>query len=214
MKSVRIFYRKVRSMKFISHLDMNRTMSRIIFKSKIPVWYTEGYNQHIYMNFAVPLSLGYEGFYEVLDIRFTDDNYSLESCLEALREVSPADIEFIGISEAKMPMKDIGYAEYVIDFQNPPQDFMAVLGDFLKSESVICRKTGKKGRVKEFDIIPRIKSWSVSGNKLKITVTAGGEDNLNPSLILDSFFENKAMPPVFYGVRRIMLFNKSGEQFL
>ena len=200
-------------MKFISHLDMNRTMSRIIFKSKIPVWYTEGYNQHIYMNFAVPLSLGYEGIYEVLDIRLTDDDYSLESCLEALRKVSPADIEFIGISEVKMPMKDIGYAEYEINFQNPPQDFMAVLGDFLKSDSVICRKTGKKGRVKEFDIIPRIKSWSVSENKLKITVTAGNEDNLNPSVVMEAFFENTGISPVFYTVKSTMIFNKSGAEF-
>ena len=86
-------------MKFISHLDMTRFMSRLIAKSKIPVWYTEGFNQHIYMNFALPLSLGFEGLYEIVDIRLTDDSYSLEKCLEALKKVSPPDIEFISVSD-------------------------------------------------------------------------------------------------------------------
>ena len=47
---------------------MNRFMSRLITRAKLPVWYTEGFNQHVYMNFAVPLSLGYEGHYEILEI--------------------------------------------------------------------------------------------------------------------------------------------------
>ena len=67
MRNVRIFYKKIGRMKFISHLDMTRFMSRLISKSKIPVWYTEGFNRHIYMNFAVPLSLGFEGLYEILE---------------------------------------------------------------------------------------------------------------------------------------------------
>ncbi len=65
-------------MKFVSHLDMNRFMIRLINKAKIPVWFTEGFNRHAYLNFAVPLSLGYEGLYEVLDVRIIDDNYSLD----------------------------------------------------------------------------------------------------------------------------------------
>ena len=65
MKTVRVFFKKLGRMKFISHLDMTRFMSRLITKANIPVWYTEGFNQHLYMNFAVPLSLGFEGLYEV-----------------------------------------------------------------------------------------------------------------------------------------------------
>ena len=82
MKNVRLFYSKTGRMKFVSHLDMTRFMSRLIAKSKIPVWYTEGFNQHIYMNFALPLSLGYEGLYEVMDFRLNDDSYPLEECLK------------------------------------------------------------------------------------------------------------------------------------
>ena len=44
-------------MKFISHLDMQRFMIRMIRRSGIPVWYSEGFNPHPYITFALPLSL-------------------------------------------------------------------------------------------------------------------------------------------------------------
>ena len=88
MKNVRIFYTKTDRMKFVSHLDMNRLMSRIIMRADIPVWYTEGFNQRIYINYAVPLSLGFEGLYEIIDIRLTDDNYPLDTLPQRLNGVS------------------------------------------------------------------------------------------------------------------------------
>ena len=109
LRNVRIFYEKKGRMKFVSHLDMNRFMSRIIAKSKIPVWYTEGFNQRIYVNFAVPISLGFEGLYEILEIRLIDDEFSLSDCLNALKSVAPPDIEFYDIKEPVLPMKEIGY---------------------------------------------------------------------------------------------------------
>ncbi|MBQ8303735.1 MAG: DUF2344 domain-containing protein, partial [Clostridia bacterium] len=60
MKNVRLIYEKKDRMRFVSHLDMTRFMSRMIQKSKVPVWYTEGFNKHIYVTFALPLSLGFE----------------------------------------------------------------------------------------------------------------------------------------------------------
>ena len=103
-------------MKFVSHLDMNRFMSRIINKAKIPVWFTEGFNKHAYLNFAVPLSLGYEGLYEILDVKIVDDNFDLDDVLLALQKVSTPDIEFFKVQEAVMKMKEIGFAEFEILF--------------------------------------------------------------------------------------------------
>ena len=38
MKNVRIYFKKTDRMKFVSHLDMTRVMSRLIKKSGIPIW--------------------------------------------------------------------------------------------------------------------------------------------------------------------------------
>lgn len=213
MRNVRIFYKKLGSMKFVSHLDMNRFMSRLITKSKIPVWYTEGFNQHIYMNFAVPLSLGYEGRYEIMDIRLIDEEYSLKKCLEALKSVCPVDIEFVGITEGEMHMKTIGFAEYEIEFEECDSALLTRLEEFLKSDSIICEKVGKKGRVKEIDLIPKIHSFEITEKGVKLILVAGSEDNLNPSLVMSTFFEKCNITPIFCYISRNMIYNKEMEIF-
>lgn len=213
MKNVRVFYEKKGRLKFVSHLDMNRFMSRLITKSKIPIWYTEGFNQHIYMNFAVPLSLGFEGFYEIMDIRLTDDEYSLDKCLSALNAVSPEDIVFTACTEPLLKTKEIGFATFSLCLDNFSKESKEKLNEFLNRDSVLCQKTGKKGKVKEIDIIPKIRSFAFNDNKLKLCLVAGSDDNLNPSLVMDTFFEQTDTAPVFYSVSRDEILDKEGNLF-
>ncbi|MBQ2357606.1 MAG: DUF2344 domain-containing protein, partial [Ruminococcus sp.] len=44
MKNVRIWFKKDFECRYISHLDLNRTMLRALHKSRIPIWHTEGFN--------------------------------------------------------------------------------------------------------------------------------------------------------------------------
>ena len=209
LRNVRIFYKKTGRLKFVSHLDMNRFMSRLITRSKIPVWYTEGFNQHVYMNFAVPLSLGFEGLYEILEIRLVDDSFSCEDCLKALKAVAPEDISFFAVKEAGLNMKEIGFALFELKFEQLP----SLLAEFLNRDSIICEKKGKKGKVKEVDIIPKIRSFEISENTLKLCLVAGTEDNLNPSLVMEAFFSQTETEPVFYSVTRTAILDKSGNKF-
>ena len=77
LKSVRLFFKKNGPLKFVSHLDMNRVMIRLLRLSKVPVWYTEGFNRHPYITFALPLSLGFSSEYEVMDFRFDNDSFEI-----------------------------------------------------------------------------------------------------------------------------------------
>jgi radical SAM-linked protein len=200
-------------MKFISHLDMNRFMSRLISKSKIPVWYTEGFNQHIYMNFAVPLSLGFEGLYEIMDIRLTDDDYNLNKCLESVNGVCPDGIKFISVTNPISQMKEIGFADFKLNFENLNREIAEKIIAFLSSDSVICQKIGKKGKIKEIDIIPKIKEFSILDNTLFLCLTSGNEDNLNPNLVMSTFFERENIEPIFYTVSRTLIKDKNGNPF-
>ncbi len=200
-------------MKFVSHLDMNRFMSRIISKAKIPVWFTEGFNRHVYLNFAVPLSLGYEGVYEILDIKITDDNYPLSDVLAALQSVTVPDIEFFACEEAVMNMKHIGFAEFEITLDEIDEPKTNKINEFFAKKSIICQKTTKKGGTKDIDIAPLIKKYSLNGNKLTLVLTAGNENNLNPSLVMQTLFEQAEIEPVYYSVTRTMIYNSLLEQF-
>ena len=214
MKNVRIFYTKTGRMKFVSHLDMNRLMTRVIKKAGIPVWYTEGFNRHIYINYAVPLSLGFEGVYEVMDIRLTEDAFSLEEMLKRLNAAAPEGIEFLRANTPVLPTAEIFFAEYELTFDPENAPLYQKLKEFLSKESVICRKKDKKGRIKEFDIIPKIKRADFLSDKALLVLAAGNEGNLNPSLVLNAFFEETNTPPVFCTVKRLMLFDKALKPFL
>lgn len=213
MKNVRVFYTKTDRMKFVSHLDMNRLIPRMIRKAKLPVWYTEGFNRHIYINYAVPLSLGFEGEYEVMDIRLTEEDFPLEEVIARLNAASVPGIKFLRAAEPVKPTKDITFAEYELLFEEGQEDLLSQVSAFLKSDHVLCTKKGKKGKIREFDLIPLIKKAEVSGDRLLLTVTAGNENNLNPTLVMNAFFENSGREPVFYRVKRTMIYDGELQPF-
>ena len=52
MITVRISFEKKNEASYISLLDMQRVMQRVLKRSSLPVWHTLGFNPHIYMTFA------------------------------------------------------------------------------------------------------------------------------------------------------------------
>lgn len=194
-------------MKFVSHLDMTRFMTRLVNKAKIPIWYTEGFNQHAYFNFAVPLSLGFEGEYEVLDLRVIDPDYTNEQLLEALNSATVPGIEFWAAEEPKLKMKELRFAEFLVVFDGLTPDMAEKIKNFFSRESIITQKTTKKGGTKDIDIAPLIKRAELSDNALTVVLTAGNENNLNPSLVLLTMFEAEGIEPVYYTVTRKMIYD-------
>lgn len=200
-------------MKFVSHLDMNRFMTRLINKAKIPIWFTEGFNQHAYFNFAVPLSLGFEGQYEILDLRIVDPNYSNEQLVVDLNKASIPDIEFLDAKEPILKMKEIVFAEFKIIFDELGLELKEKIEAFFTKEQIITQKTTKKGGTKDIDIAPLIKKWDLEGDELTLILTAGNENNLNPNLVLSTFFESENLAPIDYSVIRTMIYDKNLNEF-
>ena len=72
-ESIRIKFRKTGRLRYISHLDLDRTVRTALVRTKIPIWYTEGFNPHAKMVFAQPLPLFAESECEYLDIKITEE---------------------------------------------------------------------------------------------------------------------------------------------
>lgn len=209
MKDVRIVYRKSGPLRFISHLDMNRYLPRLIRLADLPVWYTEGFHQHLYLTFALPLSLGFNSEYEVVDIRLIEDEFPLEEIKRRLNEKAVNGLEFLSVSEPKCKPAEIGFCRYKVEFLEAVDT--AGLESFLNSEEIIIEKRNKKGKYNKVDIAPKIKDFILDGKYLTLTLSAGN-DNLNPTLLLDTFFgEGKKAE---YIITREMLYTAEMEQFL
>ena len=200
-------------MKFISHLDLQRFMIRMIRRSRIPVWYSEGFNPHPYITFALPLSLGFESTYDVMDMRLDDDEFPLQKALEMLKGVMPEGIELFGIGEPKTKVGKIAFADYEISFDELSEDTVAKLRAFLAQEEILTEKRSKKGKMNTIDIAPFIKLFLVAENVVYITLAAGA-NNLNPKLVFEAFESACGEKLPLMNVVRTMIYDENGEEFM
>ncbi len=211
MKSVRVFYKKSGRMKFVSHLDMNRFMIRMVRMSGIPVWYSEGFNPHPYITFALPLSLGFNSSYEVMDIRLNDDGYPLESVYNNLKKLMPKGIDIFKVENPCMKAGEVAFAEFKVEF-----DDISLYKDniikFLSSEKIDAEKKTKKGAVRIINLKEYIREFKIEDNSL-ILVLSAGSNNLNPKLILDTFCSKMSSSLPAYSITRCMLYNVNMECF-
>ncbi len=219
LKSVRIVYRKKGDLKFISHLDVNRLMLRLVNRAGLPIWHTEGFHPHPYITFAVPLSLGFESEYDLMDIRVTDDAFDVKSAAKILSKIAPNGIEFVSSDEPKAKYCDIHSAVFDVRFYDADKSFADKLSEFLGRESIVVPKKRKNGKIEDIEISHKILKWSVvlenDDTILTLRLPAGSAENLNPQLIISAFmreypeFEKKCM-----SVSRGYIFDKNGEIFI
>lgn len=194
LKDVRIIYKKTGTAKFASHLDTMRLMTRIMRKAQIPVWYTEGFNPHAYFNFALPLSLGFESEYELMDMRITDDEMSLQSVKEKINAAFPIGFEVIDVYLPESKFTQIASAVFNIRFFEIDNFFIDKLTAFLGGDEIICEKKNKKKQLVQFNAKPKIINYSIEQEHndciLSLNLPAGCNENLNPNLIIKAFINS------------------------
>ena len=172
---VRVKFTKVGSLQFISHLDLNRTMKTVMIRAGVPIKYSEGFNPHPKMVFALPLSVGTESVTEYLDFKITRPMTEKE-LTERLNFAFPPEMRVLSAYEPSTKFTDIKYAEYVLesesDFSTAPLD----------AESIVVLKKTKSGE-KDTDIKPLIRSYKKEGNTLTVVLSAAPDSYLNPDYI-------------------------------
>jgi len=208
LKNVRLIFEKRSRARFVSHLDMNRLMILLIRKAKIDIWYTEGFNPHPYINFALPLPLGYEGLGEVMDIKLNNDGEDITNLPQRLNEVCPPYIRFLDALEPTLKTGDVAFSSYDITFDDG-LNVKPKLEAFLSQSEIICKKRTKKGDYKDIDMAPKIESFSLEEREentfLSIVLPSSPNDNVSPSVLLNAFLEKENINYPFDVVRTAIL---------
>lgn len=173
--AVRIRFTKVGALQFISHLDLNRTMKTVMIRAGVPIKYSEGFNPHPKMVFALPLSVGAESVCELMDFKL-DRPMPSEELIERLNAALPPEMR---VTEAYAPTEKltaIRYAEYRLESE---EDFSTAP---LDAEEIVVTKRTKSGE-KPTDIKPMIFSYRKEGKTLTLVLSAAPESYLNPEYI-------------------------------
>ena len=188
---IRLKFRKTGDLQYISHLDLQRVMSRVIVRSGIPAWYTQGCNPHAKMVFSMPLSVGAQSVGEYLDIKI-DKEISTDEILERLNAQVTDDMKFSLAYVPKTKLSQIALVKYEIEICTDTSD--STLRDraesLLTTSPLNMTKRSKSGE-REVDILTYFKDVRVEmGKTLKIYVTlTAGEGSLKPEMIVTSLRE-------------------------
>ena len=185
---LRLKFKKVGVLKYISHLDLVRTMNKIIVRAKLPLYYSEGFNPKPKMVFAAPLSIGAESVCEYMDLRLSEYIDPDEAKARLNRNMT----ENMQISEVYYPetkLTDLKWLYYTICIktEGATKDLEKKCGDLLSAPVIQVEKSTKSGD-KIVDIRPLIKSASVTLSediiRINCTLSADQSEFLNPEYII------------------------------
>lgn len=214
---MRVFFEKKGRAIYISHLDILRTMQRALKRSGLPVWYSEGFNPRIYLNFPLALSLGTEGCREPMDMYITEE-ISMEEITERLDAAMPEGLHILYAAEPVYHNKEIGFAEYSAMFTGG--DVPSLMNEFMAQESITVMKHSKKKGMVELDIKPHTEVMGVSqaegGYVAGIRLPAGNDLNINASVFTDAFiaFSNEKGADIsLLWTKRTNILCKNSEKF-
>lgn len=196
-----IKYTKEGYVKFVAHLDLMRTMQRIIRRSDISVEFSKGFNPHILLSIAQPLSVGMSSRGDYMDLVLAEEMPEKE-ILDRLNEVSCTGIKFLDAckvqesSKKKAPqsMALIDEAKYTIKIKcSDEKKAVEEIEQLDKSDNWEILKKTKKSE-KMVNIKPAIKEfkyWSKDEHVVVNVICAcGSRENLSSRLIAEYLVKN------------------------
>lgn len=197
-----IKFTKESEIKFVSHLDLSKTIQRIIKRSGLPIKYSEGFNPHMSISIGQPLSVGMYSEGEYMDVEFTE-KLEEEYIKGKLNDNVPVGIKILEV--IFVPEKE--------NTKNPPQAMAAVEEAEYEIRMKYSNTKNLDGEIKElltktqWDIVKKSKSGEKEVNIrslvkefqyniiadflfIKTTVCCGSKENLSAQLLAQYFSLN------------------------
>lgn len=201
--TVRVFWQKLGNAKYISHLDTQRAIVRALIRSGLPVYYSQGFNPHPKLVFALPVSIYQEAYYDIFDIDIKE-MLPVKRIEEMLSAVMPADMPILRVAYPKRKLKELCFASYNILLETSCTK--AEIENAFSGAVVVEKKSKKK--CETVDISPMIKELSFkqeeNGVLMQATLSAAPDAYLSPKYLVDFLGERVR----FSQTVRTMLFDK------
>ena len=203
---VKIQYQFKRStpLRFLSHLDQQRLFQRAFRRANMPVEYSQGFNPHPRMTFALAMSVGLTSDGEYGEVIVSED-IDVETFISRMNQVLPNGLE---ITAAKICDAGVGSLSaalyksiYRIRINVVPGTDLAALAaaieSYLALPQILIQKRNKKGKYVEKDIRPFIESIAVFADpetdkvNVKMTLIYIEQQCVKPEQILESINNQK-----------------------
>lgn len=196
-----IKFTKDSEIKFIGHLDLLRTIQRMIKRSGLPVDYTNGFNPHMQTLLAQPLSVGVYSGGDYMDVYFKE-KIEENQIIESLNACAPEGIEILQVVKI-IPKEDVKKFKSMSAIDGADYKIKIKYTDTIsldeEMKKILCSdiwEINRKTKTKEtkIDIKPMVHTikYSIEENVLvlKVLLSCGSRENLSASLFASFVIEN------------------------
>ena len=217
-----VVFEKGAPLRYIGHLDLMRTVQRALRRSNLPVKYSNGFNPHIRLSFAAPLSVGVIGLRELMEVP-VEDGLTEEAFVSRMNAVLPSclQIRFCRSVPDEFPalMSLVAGADYRITFAKTEEGEKAAsqFEAFMALESYVAQRRTKSGE-NPCDIRPFVIDGQIAENEheyvIDLRTIAMQAGMLKPSLWFDSLREFADCGEVPHLIYRKNILAKNGKGVL
>lgn len=228
MVVARMKFAKGGQVRYISHLDLQRTFQRALRRGEIDITYSQGFNPHPKISFAMALAVGMtsEGEYADVELNKLMDPHKL---MTKLNTTLPKGLKILDcrISDKKHPslmsviQKGIYRIEIYTNHKYEEKDIQKRIEEFLQQKEIKVEKINKKGKIKERDIRPlidKIQLEKIEGQCISLTMqlAAGSQANLKAEVLVEKFLnhDGNLLSYDFIKIHRIQLLAIGKEGFV
>lgn len=204
MITLRIKYKKENNMKFLSHLELIKTMERVFRRMGLPMAFSQGFSPKPKISYAAPLPVGGESECEFLDVELVE-KVDIKDLLKNQKDFLPNGLEFLDakyFGKVKSLMSQVSDSAYIIQVLTKEDHDKAtietMLETFMAQEVIEYEKYNKKKKLKLVNIKPLVQNTqvlTVNDNQiiLKVLLTTGSNGNLKPEKFTEQFAKHSGL---------------------
>jgi len=191
-------FEKSAQVRFVGHLDLMRAIHRALRRSGLPIRYSQGFNPHVLLSLASPLSVGISGAEELMDVPLLGP-LSEAQFVDTLRAAMPASLPLLSAravddSHPKL-MAMLRTASYAAMFADAPDAARAMadaIPALLARTEIPAIRRSKKGDA-PCDIRPMLHELSATcadgSIAMRFRVSLTERETLKPDLLMSALAE-------------------------
>ena len=198
---MRLCFSKQGALRFIGHLDFLRVFQQTIRRAGVPAAFSQGFNPHLLISFALPLPLGMESVHDYADLTLEKEMCHNE-IVKRLNAVAPDGLWIYNAYPAENKVASVvSHASYTFENERMFTDaqpetgakLQSAIKEIFASASIIVPKKTKNG-IQDTDIRPDIfdiwvEGFPDGGGHVLLYLSAGSSRFLNPITVLKFLFE-------------------------
>ncbi|MCL2364213.1 MAG: TIGR03936 family radical SAM-associated protein [Defluviitaleaceae bacterium] len=202
MTKTRIQFAKEGALRFIGHLDFLRVFGQMLRRTGLPLAYSQGFNPHIQLGFALPLPLGMASINDYADLTFAQPIDLIKAAAQMQAHAPQGlTVRRIWEQEGRAAAAITTAADYVFTG--------TITTDLLSKPKYIIAKKTKSG-IKDTDIRPDIFAIYNEGTQITMKLAAGSGRFLNPLTVAQIITGREVTAGE---VKRLELYEQVGEGF-